>query len=216
MKKSLALFVLTLLFATNAFALWNVGVIGGAKVNSVAGLSIDFTKGSLSSACSGVSGGCSFSRSSDGTYFDSSGVMQTAAADVPRFDCDPASGAARGILIEPSATNYATHSMFDATWNTFSGETQTLNYATGIDGQTDAARLTIPSHSSSQISRNNLTSSGGLYIESVYVKATSSAPQYIGLFWYWGGAFGYFGSYGSKCNLFHSAFVQLYSTRRIV
>lgn len=50
-----------------------------------------------------------FTRGSTGTYFDSSGVMQTAAADVPRFDCDPATGVAKGLLVEGSRTNYVTN-----------------------------------------------------------------------------------------------------------
>jgi hypothetical protein len=46
-----------------------------------------------------------FTRASSGTYFDSDGIMQTAASDVPRFDHDPTSRASLGLMIEGSATN---------------------------------------------------------------------------------------------------------------
>lgn len=46
-----------------------------------------------------------FTRASTGTYFDSAGVLQSAAINVPRFDYDPATSLPRGILIEGAATN---------------------------------------------------------------------------------------------------------------
>lgn len=49
-------------------------------------------------------------RMSSGTYFDSNGVMQTAAANVPRFDYDPVTHAAKGILVEESRTNLQKYS----------------------------------------------------------------------------------------------------------
>jgi len=49
--------------------------------------------------------GGTFSRSSIGTYFDSTGTLQTAASNIPRFDYDPTTLAAKGILIEESRTN---------------------------------------------------------------------------------------------------------------
>lgn len=51
-----------------------------------------------------------FTRGSTGTYFDSSGNMQTAAINAPRFDYDPVTLAAKGLLIEDQRTNLVQYS----------------------------------------------------------------------------------------------------------
>ncbi len=45
------------------------------------------------------------SRASAGTYFDSSGVVRTAASNVARADYDPVTHAYKGVLAEPARTN---------------------------------------------------------------------------------------------------------------
>ena len=68
-------------------------------------LVLDFTTGALPD-------GVSFTRAGSATYFDAAGVLQTALADVPRFDHNPVSGALRGLLIEESRTNQLLNSGF--------------------------------------------------------------------------------------------------------
>jgi len=58
----------------------------------------DFTGGALP-------WGASLTRSSAGTRFDAAGHLVNEAANVARFDHDRATGALRGLLIEPARTN---------------------------------------------------------------------------------------------------------------
>jgi hypothetical protein len=83
-----------------------------------------------------------FARASTGTYFDSQGVLQTAAIDAPRFDHDPVTGEAKGLLIEGASTNLLTYSeAFDnAAWSK-SNATITANATTAPDGTTTADKL---------------------------------------------------------------------------
>ena len=46
-----------------------------------------------------------FTRASTATYFDASGTLQSAATDAPRFDFNPSTLAAQGLLIEEARTN---------------------------------------------------------------------------------------------------------------
>lgn len=61
-------------------------------------LSLDFTTGVLDSRLT-------FTRSTTGTYINSSGYVTSAAIDAARFDYDPTTLTARGLLIEGSAIN---------------------------------------------------------------------------------------------------------------
>lgn len=55
--------------------------------------------------------GGSYTRSGTATYFDATGTMQTATANTPRFDHDPITLAAKGLLVEGTGTNYVRNSM---------------------------------------------------------------------------------------------------------
>jgi len=66
----------------------------------------------------------SFARASSGTYFDSTGTMQTASTNVPRFNYNPLTTQYEGLLIEPSSTNILLNS------NTLSTQTVTVNSIT--------------------------------------------------------------------------------------
>lgn len=81
----------------------------------------------------GVGPAITFTRGSVGTFFDSAGTIQTADADTPRFDHDPATGVCLGLLIEGARTNLLLNSASLSTQNvTVSAVEQTISfYGTG-------------------------------------------------------------------------------------
>jgi hypothetical protein len=74
-----------------------------------------------------------FTRASTATYFNSAGVMQTAAVNAPRWDYDPATLALRGLLIEEARTNVVLNSATLSTQSvTVTAQAYTLSfYGTG-------------------------------------------------------------------------------------
>jgi hypothetical protein len=62
----------------------------------------------------GVPSGWTYSRASNATYFNSSGVLTVASADVARVDYDPSGLSLRGLALEPSRTNWVRNSIASA------------------------------------------------------------------------------------------------------
>lgn len=62
-------------------------------------LNLDFTRSQT------VDPRITFTRASSGTYFNSRGVLTTAATNIPRIDYNPITGACNGLLIEKESTN---------------------------------------------------------------------------------------------------------------
>ncbi|QQE90279.1 phage head spike fiber domain-containing protein [Azotobacter chroococcum] len=83
----------------------------------------------------GIGNIVTFTRASTGTYFDSAGVLQTAAVDGMRIDYDPVTKVCRGLLIEEQRTNLLLRSSeFDnAAW-VKSGVTVTADAVVAPDG----------------------------------------------------------------------------------
>jgi hypothetical protein len=74
-----------------------------------------------------------FTRASTGTYFDSAGILRSAAVNAPRWDYDPATLALRGLLIEEARTNVLLNSATLSTQSvTVTAQAYTLSfYGTG-------------------------------------------------------------------------------------
>lgn len=84
-----------------------------------------------------------FSRlTGNASYFDATPTMQFAAANVPRWDHDPLTGAPLGLLIEQQSTNVRTYSRMDASW-AISNVTQSVGSVAAPDGSM-ATKITIP------------------------------------------------------------------------
>lgn len=73
---------------------------GGVRITQPPGVTLD-----LSFFGPTLDPRITFTRASTATYFDSSGVMQTAATNAPRFDYDPTTRVLRGLLVEEARTN---------------------------------------------------------------------------------------------------------------
>ena len=114
-----------------------------------------------------------FTRASSATFFDSAGVLQTAASGAARFTYDPATLQPQGLLIEEQRTNLTLYSeeLDNAAW-TKSNSTITANAVVSPDSTVDADKLVEDTANSTHAIDQILSfTSGTSYTVSVYVKA---------------------------------------------
>ena len=99
-----------------------------------------------------------FTRGSIGTFVNKNGLIETAAANTPRFDYDQITGECKGLLIEESRSNSWTYSGQNVTtgWNTGGGTLSFDNTITAPDGTTNTIKFT---ESSSYTSGKNINQS---------------------------------------------------------
>lgn len=118
-----------------------------------------------------------FTRATSATFVNQLGVIQTAAAGVPRFDYDPSTLAARGLLVEEQRTNTCTYSedITAVAWKVDSA-TRTSNAATSPDGTVNADSVTYTASTGKLIRENayQISVSGSTtYTISVWLRVTS-------------------------------------------
>ncbi|MBL8641760.1 MAG: hypothetical protein JNL76_06540 [Alphaproteobacteria bacterium] len=128
--------------------------------------------------------GGTFSRSGTGTYFDSAGVMQTAATNSPRFDFDPITHTPKGILIEEARKNLLTYSdqFNNVIW---SANTSTIspNVSVAPDSSNTADEWISNAGSTTHYLAQPYTqTSGTIYTLSVWVKSATGINQTFKLF----------------------------------
>lgn len=128
--------------------------------------------------------GIGFTRASAGWRFNSSGVLVSETTDVARFQYDPATLAARGLLVEGASTNVFTKSeqLDNAIW-TKSASSVTANQAVAPDGTTTMDKIIEDATTANHLVRTTLTAisytSGAVYVLSAFVKA--GARSWAGL-----------------------------------
>ena len=147
-------------------------------------LNLDFT------AMSSLDSRFTFSRSEatvKATYINSSGyVTQVATLGDPRFDYDPTTLAAKGLLIEGSATNYLLRSTTCAGtgWSTGGAVTITNAYATGPDGVANSATRFQMNYSGGGTGR--IYQDSGFttkpYTNSVWIKSNTGSNQTLAIY----------------------------------
>lgn len=110
----------------------------GTPLKDTASLSLDFARQQYYAEGLGDTFGeiVTFTRSTTGTYFDSAGVLQTAATNAPRFDHDPVTLQPRGLLIEEARTNLLLQSadFSNATWLKSAGISFAVDETLAPDG----------------------------------------------------------------------------------
>jgi hypothetical protein len=118
-----------------------------------------------------------FTRASTATYFNSAGVLTSAATNVPRFDYNPSTLAARGLLIEEQRTNLVLWSedFSNAAWSP-TNLTITSNSTTSPAGLVNAQRLTTTAATNTSVLQDAVVNATAATF-SVYVKIGSGATD---------------------------------------
>lgn len=137
-------------------------------------LDLDFTTGVLDPKIT-------FTRTTTATYINSAGVVTVTAINVPRFDYDPVTLAARGLLIEEQRTNllaWAVDVVNSSAWIAFGSGDGTVSGSsaagTGPDNTTSAALITINRATSGSLAINYQPFSGAsavTHAASIWLKA---------------------------------------------
>lgn len=124
-----------------------------------------------------------FTRASVATRVNALGLIETVGNDVPRFDYDPVTLAARGLLIEEARTNLLTYSgaLDNAAWT--KDNSSVTAGQTAPDGSASACVLapTTVGTLVRAVRQAVSTSVQGTYTFSVYVKVGTLAANGIGL-----------------------------------
>jgi hypothetical protein len=131
------------------------------------------------------------SRASNATYYDASGVIQTAGIDVARdnayFPDENGVMQPAGLLLEGSGTNLVTYSENFTTsgwWDTSQNNTVTPNATASPTGATDASLFTSSGGGtgSSFVRRTGYSLSGATYTLSVFAKAANSSIIWVSIY----------------------------------
>jgi hypothetical protein len=140
-----------------------------ALVEADPSLALNFLSGALDPRIS-------FTRASNAWYFNGAGNLVQASTNEPRFDYDPATLQARGLLIEGGSSNIALYSrdLTNAAW-VKTNITAALN-VTGINGAANSAsRLTATAGNGTAL--QTITSASATHVSSFFAhRITGTGP----------------------------------------
>lgn len=149
--------------------------LSGFRVNPPgfpATLDLDFASRLSLTSTSGITP--SFTRASTGTYFNSSGVLTTAAINEPRFDhvYDGTNWVSKGLLVEEQRVNYVKYANdLSTNWTNEGGATREYNSIVSPDGGTNATKVNVAVSNFSGIYQTPLLNAGsGIYTYSIFAK----------------------------------------------
>ena len=140
----------------------------------------EFAKRKTLVARQGLGPTLGITRASNATYFDSSGVLQTALANIARFDHDPATKESLGLLIEEARTNLCLQSedFTNASW-VKNSITVTGNQAVAPDGNTTADKLDDPAGNFGNVTQSfTVTNDATYYTFSVYIEKDTDTTRF--------------------------------------
>lgn len=114
----------------------------------------------------------SFTRASTATYYNSAGVLSTAASGVERFDYDPLTLDPKGFLIEEARTNITLQSgaIDNGSWAK-ANVTVTANTTVAPDGTTTAETVSASNTTGAYFVQNPTFAANTILTRSIYAKA---------------------------------------------
>lgn len=134
------------------------------------------------SEANGLSSAVTVARNSIGTRFNSSGILETISANLPRFDYDPSTLAFRGLLIEEQRTNIALRSSeLDAAVWTEGGVVVTPDTTVSPDGTTNADTLAVSLSGGSKSAVQTVTATATGYTASLFIQSGTDTLFRFGL-----------------------------------
>ena len=134
-------------------------------------LALDFTTASLDSRVTFTRTGATATR------VNSSGYIETVAADIARFDFDPVTLACKGLLIEEARTNLFTNSENFSDWGVVGGETSVTTASGTSPANTNTANLLEKTGANTfrSVSKSTTVVSGTSYVWTIFLKAGTAA-----------------------------------------
>ena len=116
-----------------------------------------------------------FSRGTSGSFVGSNGLIQSASSDVARFDHNPATNTAKGLMLEEARTNLVEHSEeFNDSFFTSTRVSVSANATTAPDGTTTADTLIEDSSNNTHLVHFDASvSNNTFYSVSVFAKQAS-------------------------------------------